>query len=116
MYERIILFLKHHWKVPAVVVLLLVCAFLYRSKVASLLGVMQQTREDYKKALDKTSEASKKTVESVSRNAIAALEQQEDRQRKLDKELKKLEEEKETLEGELEEDLERLAEEIKEKF
>ena len=116
MYERIVLFLKHHWKIPAVVALLLVCAFMYRSKVASLLGSLQQTREDYKKALDETKEVNKQAMRSVSRNAIAALEQQESRQEKLDKEIEDLETERDTLEDELEEDLERLAKEIKDKF
>ena len=116
MYKRVFLFLKHHWKIPVVLTLLLVCAIVYRSKVSSLLGALHQTRDDYKKALDETQEANKKAIDSVGRGAIAALEQQESRQEKLNKELNGLEKERDSLEEELEEDLDKLAREIKEKF
>ena len=116
MLGRITLFLKHHWKIPAIVFLILVCAFLYRSKLAGLIGVLHQSRGDYKRALEETNEKNKKAIADIGRNAIANLEQQELRQAKLDKEITKLEAEKEELEEELEEDLERLAQEIKDKF
>jgi len=116
MLEKAILFLKHHWKIPAVVILLLVCTFIYRSKVASLIGMLAQTREDYKDALGKTQEANKKSLEEVSKSATLSLREHEARQKKLNRELDKLEKERDDLEEELEEDLEKLAAEIKDKF
>ena len=116
MLGRIVLFLKHHWKIPAVVVLLLVCAFFYRSKIAALLGSMQQTREDYKKALEESQKANKESIEKVSRNALATIELEEERQKTLRKDIRALENERDALEEELQEDIDELARKIKERF
>jgi septal ring factor EnvC (AmiA/AmiB activator) len=116
MLGRVILFLKHHWKIPAVVVLLLVCAFFYRSKIAALLGSMQQTREDYKKALEESHKANKDAIEEVSRSALATLEKEEERQKSIRKDIRALENERDNLEEELQEDIDELARKIKERF
>ena len=116
MLERVVLFLKHHWKVPAIALLLLVCFFLYRSKISSLVSTLAKSREDYKDALDKTNAANKASLEKAHALAEKTLQEQEDQQRRLAEELKKLEDEKEQLEGELEQDLDKLAQEIKDRF
>ena len=116
MLEKAFIFLKHHWKIPAIVLLLLICTFLYRSKVASLLDILQKSRGEYKDALSATQKNSEESIRSVSEAALKEIDKQEKIGKEMQKEVEALEKEKDALEEELQEDLDELARKIKERF
>lgn len=105
--SKLWLFLKHYWYIPLVLVLLL-CAFVvYRSKISSLLGVIDSAREEHRRSLEKLSAA---TTEKVRTERIATDKHIEDmtsieleKQREIEEVLTKIEKREAVLEGDIDE-------------
>ena len=110
------LFMKHYWYIPLVLTLLLCSSVIYRSKVSFLLSMITSAREEHKKSLKKMAAAADTKV-SVERNAadeyiesISSL--SDEKNRKVDKVIAKIESRKEELEA----DIDEIAEQLRKEF
>ena len=80
-------------------------------------GLIPAVAQDYKtKKVLMQAWMNKESIEKVSRNALATIEIEEERQRALRKDIRALENERDALEEELQEDIDELARKIKERF
>ena len=115
--KKILLWLKHYWYFPVVLIALTVAFVAYRKKVEMLVDILVGSMESHKKEVNALEEANTKKTERIEK---ASLEHSKEIQEIFSEEIRALEnagKEKEKREKSLQElEMEMLAEEMKKAF
>ncbi len=115
-FKRVCLFMKHYWYIPLVVLLLLGAYIVFKSKVATLLGLIVSAQEDHREAIEKLDKVYGKRDAVKTKAADKHISDMEKIEKDKEMREKKVEEKISSREKELTDDIDKIAEELMKEF
>jgi hypothetical protein len=115
--KKTLLWLKHYWYFPVVLVAIIVAFVAYRKKVEMLVGILAGSMESHAKAVEAIESAEKEKAKKISDAAIIHSDELQEIFTEETRALEKAQEEKEEREKSLQElEMEMLADAMREAF
>lgn len=114
--RRVWLFLKHYWYIPLVLLSLLVAFVAYRSKIATLLGLITSAQKDHQESVEKLTKVYDERDAAKTKAADKHTSNMSKIEKKRQREEKKVNEKIAEREKELTEDIDKIAEELMKEF
>tara|TARA_B100001123_G_scaffold448692_2_gene610915 strand:- start:1491 stop:1823 length:333 start_codon:yes stop_codon:yes gene_type:complete len=108
--------MKHYWYIPLVVLLLLGAYIVFKSKVATLLGLIVSAQEDHREAIEKLDKVYGKRDAVKTKAADKHISDMEKIEKDKEMREKKVEEKISSREKELTDDIDKIAEELMKEF
>ena len=116
MLRRVWLFIKHYWYIPLVLLSLLVAFVVYRSKIATLLGLITSAQKDHQESLEKLTKVYDKRDADKKKASDKHISNMEKIEKDKEVKKKKVEEKITSREQELTDDIDKIAEELMKEF
>jgi len=114
--RRVWLFLKHYWYIPLVLLSLLVAFVVYRSKIATLLGLITSAQKDHQESLDKLTKVYDERDAAKTKAADKHITDMNNIEKKKKQDETKVDNKIEAREKELTDDIDKIAEELMKEF
>jgi Skp family chaperone for outer membrane proteins len=114
--RRVWLFLKHYWYIPLVLLSLLVAFVVYRSKIATLLGLITSAQKDHQESLDKLTKVYDERDDAKTKAADRHISEMDSIETKKQEDETRVEQKITAREKELTEDIDKIAEELMKEF
>jgi Skp family chaperone for outer membrane proteins len=116
MLRRVWLFIKHYWYIPLVLLSLLVAFVVYRSKIATLLGLITSAQKDHQESLKKLTEVYDKRDAAKTKAADKHISNMDKIEKKKQIDEKEVGNKITSREQELTDDIDKIAEELMKEF